>query len=201
MKTIFLMAICIGTFFTTNAQNTQKGFYINPNINLSSRLSRHSANYNFNYAKPQLGVGYVFGNKIRHNFNLYSLNASFGKEFSYFGTGLKYNMDIKLIEKKRMKLFVSPFIKSEISYNQYRNNNDRYTYGNILSMVGVAPILEYKLSKKIDFVFSLPINLIGMSKEFQFSKNYDYSRSNNMQTPSIEANIGFRINLFNNKKN
>ena len=100
-----------------------------------------------------------------------------------------------------MKLFVSPFIKSENSYNHYRNNNDRYTYGNILSMVGVAPILEYKLSKKIDFVFSLPINLIGMSKEFQFSKNYDYSKSNNMQTPSIEANIGFRINLFNNKKN
>lgn len=200
MKKISLIIICISLFLFTNAQNTQKGFYLNPNINFSSHISKHSANYNFDFAKPQIGIGYLFGNKIRHNFNLYSLNSSFGRNNYYFGAGLKYSMDIKLLETKRLKLFASPFIKSEFIFNNYRYNNQRNSYGNTLNMIGIAPQLEYKLGKKVDFVFSLPINLLGVSKEFQYSKNYNYSRSNNMQTPSIEANIGIRINLFNNKK-
>ncbi|HOZ51101.1 MAG TPA: autotransporter outer membrane beta-barrel domain-containing protein [Chitinophagaceae bacterium] len=202
------MLICLAIVFVSLqsfAQGKTKGFYINPNLSFSSGYGYY-LNKKVNFS-PQLSVGYLWGNTNRHNFSLTTLQVRGNRNSNAFGIGLKYNYDILLYRQKRLSLFVSPFVKvnSNFTYSKYANSASTYKNRthNYQIQMGVSPTIEYKLGKRVDFVMSTPINAISLYKSKSTSINNDVKVSNEwsgFQTrPSVEANLGIRINLFKKK--
>jgi hypothetical protein len=203
MKTIKLLlpAIMLQSM-PSMAQKKTTEFYVNPNIN----IGHDYRNFNSRYTNLQstLTLGYLWGNKNKHNFSVSALAGGFGKPYKTYGFQMRYSFDYLAFTKNRFSLFLSPYIKSTVNFAHYNSRNAMHWKNRTLSAsIGIAPQVEYRLSKRVDLVFSAPIGLFGISNSagqiHDGTKEIRYHSSNTSFFPSMEANAGIRIRLFGKK--
>lgn len=186
---------------TAFAQEQTKGFYLNPNINLTARETKHR-HYDL-MAIPSLGVGYLWGSKNRHNVSISSIGGSFDKRNQYVFMNARYSYDILLLRRKNLSFYVAPSLSYGFNYGHSAANSGNTSDGKSYShrfTVAAAPLIEYSMGKRMNLTFSTPIilgeNLMSTSKT---KVGGNVTKSSNTLTnymPRIEANIGLRINLF-----
>jgi len=185
------------------AQNTS-GFYFNPSLNAGVAFGNFSGEVNS--IKPQLSLGYIWGNKNRHNLSVISTSEGLNRYYAHFGASLKYSYDVQLYGSKRMHLYLSPFASTTINLMKAKgefgtNSNTRIS--NLKVLAGISPSFEYRLGPNTNFVFSLPINIAGYSsshyKIIENTGTRSYNNNSLRLLPSVEANMGVRIMLFNKK--
>jgi hypothetical protein len=184
------------------------GFYLNPNFNHVSyrnTFMHHGVNYQPKMLfTPNLTLGYMAGRKNRHNISLTALDGRFDHYTRNFTTELRYQYDILTFRKNKFSFYTSPYIRGRFYYfnNSFATVNGRSTDEHTLSTIaaGVAPVFEYKLGKRIDFVASLPLEIGQLSQATSTYTNDNQTTYMQRNYSSIlrqgEARIGLRLNLF-----
>ena len=202
-KIIFILSLCLITIFSF-AQGPKKtnGFYLNPNFHHTSYRGIGIRN-NFLFT-PNLTVGYMWGKRNRHSFSLTGLNGDKIHGYKSFVAEARYSYDILAFSKNKFSFYISPYLRGSLSYaeNEYiiQDKKNGYNYSSNSVSLGVAPVFEYKLGKKIDFVASLPLQLYILSHT-KFSNITDNNvaveeTDNGSFLDNGEARIGIRLNLF-----
>ena len=208
MKTNILVLIAIaGASLQSFAQEKTKGFYVNPNVSLDAPSFR--PNQFGSPIRPSIGLGYLHGDKIRHNISLNALSGVLRKSDQQVNAEIRYSIDYLLLGKKRFSLYLSPFVKAGILYahNKYHNGNSN-NYSNrgmgLYTSAGISPQLEFEANKKIHFTFALPITLLGYNHQSIRTVNdgirQNYQNGYAFIAPSLQANVGMRVALFNKRK-
>ncbi len=204
MLSVAMMLISLLSF----AQEKTKGFYINPNLNLSNHAAYFQGGGLGVNVTPQISIGYLWGTKNRQNITLNGLSGGLNRFYSLFGTELRYSYDYRVYKNKRLAIFVSPYAKAGINLLSAKNfsGSTSYTGTKIMNygiQLGLSPSIEYKLGRKTDFIFSIPIHLAGFTynhyKSVSDSSTQTYTNSSARFLHAVEANVGIRINLFNKK--
>jgi hypothetical protein len=206
MKTALFIALAILLkSFPSLAQEKNKGFYINPNLNFSR--NSHYYGGGFGTISPQIAVGYLWDHKNRQNVSLTFLNGGIRKHSQQAGIGLRYSYDIALYRSKKLKLYISPYIK--LNAQMYNSKNPvgspfyHHRQKQISVQSGISPQIEYKIGKKVDLIVSAPLNFLTYHFTNSLSNDGTARRKNSNSQfnfrPSVDANIGLRINLFNKK--
>lgn len=202
MKTTFFVLACLlVTSSQIMAQQQTTGFYFNPSINAIIEPRTFSQP---NFIQPQLAMGYLWGQKNRHNVSVSGLTGGIGKYYSHIGLNLKYSYDIRLYQHKRWSFYLSPYASTgfnmmkskDVSQSNFSSRGQNY-----FATAGIAPSVEYQLGRNVKFVFSLPVSLLGYTYNHNSTNNQgvrqEYHNGSQRFMPSLGANLGVRINLSN----
>lgn len=210
MKKIFsILALCfIASQSFAQGLKIKKGFYLNPNFNhTSSRFdfNHHGRTYGSSpLFEPNLTLGYLWGNKNRHNIALTTLKGIYSEDFRNAKVVVQYSYDILAFRKNKFSFFISPYLAAGVNhYNSVLGTgywSGRVTDNYASLSAGVAPVFEYKLGKRVDFVASLPLEIYkqqyanvttlmnNQPKKLEHNSGYFLSQG--------QAKIGIRLNLF-----
>lgn len=204
-KNFITIFVCFVNLLAS-AQEKSQGFYFNPNLTLSHQLKNPNGNNfrNYNSLLPSISFGYLKGEKIRQNISTNFDGTQFYRNSGYINWNAQYGVNFRVLHSKRLNLFLTPYVKSSIGYGfskyNYNSGMMNKTRGfNANVMLGGSLNLEYKIGKRVDFISSLGLNVLGMNYH-NFKDNNTENQSFNLHTvPSFEANVGIRINLFRRK--
>jgi hypothetical protein len=195
-----LILIAIVTFSNSFAQSAN-GFYAGAHLGINNIQS---------VLEPKLldfkgDIGYMHGQKIRHNIQLTNITAGLSSYYKMFSVGLSYQLDILLVQKKESRFYIAPFVNFNFSSVGYKSivypDSNLQTYGayNYGFTFGITPKYERKMTDHITLIASIPIQ-IGGKRFSKFNGNL-VGYNNQWQTlnPSIDFNLGFRYNFKKSK--
>jgi hypothetical protein len=199
MKFVLLLStLVIFSFFQSNAQSST-GFYVGAHLSM--------ANIQSNMADKRLDfkgdLGYMYGQKFRHNIQLTNLNANFNRFYKSASIGLKYQLDILIVQKNASRFYITPFVNfnyftSRYYVNTQQDSTSQFIKANGYSYAfGIEPKYEHKVNEHITLMASMPIQIFGQ----QFSKNNNNPIGSNNQSKNIYPSLGFNFGIrYNFKK-
>jgi len=210
MKHHFLvLSLCmLSAASIAQSRTGSHGFYLNPNfshVSYRNSFMHHGAAYQPKMLfTPNLTLGYMTGIKNRHNISLTALDGRWDHYTRNFTTELRYQYDILTCRKNKFSFYISPYLRGRYTYfnSSVATATGRSTNQNTITNIaaGIAPVFEYKLGKRIDFVASLPLEFGQFSQATSTVTNDNQTKYMQMNQSSLfrqgEARIGFRLNLF-----
>ncbi len=216
MKRIFfccaLSIISFAGFAQSLPRKATKGFYLNPNFKHTAyRVGIPNQQMGFSNQllfTPNLTLGYMWGQRNRHNISLTALRAFYRYGTTQVNTELRYSYDILALRKNKFSFYISPYLKENYWYGRFLSlhptGSSKFIQNTHSLSIGIAPVFEYQLGRRIDFVASLPLDLATANFTTRKIEEQQNTQQTSCQYNTMlrqgEAKIGIRLNLFRKKK-